>query len=81
MIALHPEATAKYLRVIDDLAAAVRDRDSGSEMAMAVRELFESVTVQRSAPGQSLIIDVQGRLAALLRAPLFPTGSVSGLRW
>jgi site-specific DNA recombinase len=80
VIALHPQAQAKYLRIVDDLAATIRDRKPGTEMANAIWELIESVTVVKTEPGEALKIDVQGRLAALLDAPVFPSGSMSGVK-
>jgi hypothetical protein len=77
VVVVHPEALARYQRVVDDLAAAVRDRKD-SETALALRELIETATVLRTEPGEPLSIDVQGRLAALLQAPAFPSGSLSG---
>jgi hypothetical protein len=61
VIALHPQAQANYLRIVDDLAAAIRDRKPGTEMANAMRELIESVTVTRTEPGEPLKIEVQGK--------------------
>jgi site-specific DNA recombinase len=78
VVSLHPAAQAKYLRVVDDLAAAIRDRKPASEISVAIRDLIETVTVMKTAPGEPLKIDVQGKLAALLHAPLFPAGSLSG---
>jgi hypothetical protein len=49
-------------------------------MANSIRELVESVTVTKTQPGEPLKIEVQGKLAALLEAPLFPTGSLSGVK-
>jgi hypothetical protein len=38
------------------------------------------VTVARTEPGEALKIEVQGRLAALLEAPVFPSGSLSRVK-
>jgi site-specific DNA recombinase len=80
VIALHPQAQAKYLQIVDDLAAAIRERKPGTEMADSIRELIETVTVTKTEPGDYLKVEVQGRLAALLEAPVFPTGSLSGVK-
>jgi hypothetical protein len=80
VIALHPQAQANYLRIVDDLAAAIRDRKPGTEIANSIRELIETVTVTKTEPGESLKIEVQGKLAALIEAPVFPTGSLSGVK-
>ena len=80
VVALHPAAQAHYLKVVEDLAAAVRERDGASRMASAIRELIESVVVQRTEPGQPVRLTVNGRLAALVGAPLFPQGSLSGVK-
>lgn len=80
VVALHPAATAHYLKVVDDLAGAIRARDGSSDMASAIRELIESVLVHRTEPGEPIRLKVNGRLAALIGAPAFPQGSLSGVK-
>ena len=48
-------------------------------MAQALRELIDSVVVQRTEPGEPVRLKVNGRLAALVGVPLFPQGSLSGV--
>lgn len=80
VIALHPAAQARYLAAVDSLAATIAERGSDSETAMAIRDLIETVTVRRTEPGQPIALDVKGRLAGLLQAPMFPEGSLSGVK-
>jgi hypothetical protein len=80
VVALHPAALERYLAVVEDLAQAVRTRSPASEMASSVRELIESVTVHRTEPGKAIRLRVNGRLAALVGAPVFPEGSLSGVK-
>ena len=46
----------------------------------AVRELVESVVVERTEPGEPIRVRVNGRLAALIGAPVFPESSLSGVK-
>lgn len=79
VVALHPTAVAHYLAVVENLEQAIAARAPDSAMAPAVRELIESVTVKRTKPGQPLQLRVNGRLAALLGAPMLPESSLSGV--
>jgi hypothetical protein len=45
-----------------------------------LRELIESVVVQKTEPGEPIRVKVNGRLAALIGAPAFPEGSLSGVK-
>ena len=49
-------------------------------MATGVRELIESVVVIRTEPDEPVRLKVNGRLAALIGAPAFPDGSLSGVK-
>jgi hypothetical protein len=49
-------------------------------MAASVRELIESVVVHRTEAGQPIRLKVNGRLAALIGQPVFPDGSVVGVK-
>jgi site-specific DNA recombinase len=80
VVTLHPAATAHYLKIVDDLAAAIRARDAATEIASAVRELIDSVVVHRTEPGEPVRLKVNGRLAALIGKPVFPDGSLSGVK-
>lgn len=80
VVALHPAATGHYLKAVDDLAGAIRERDGASTMATSIRDLIESVVVHRTEPGEPIRIKVNGRLAALIGAPAFPDGSLSGVK-
>lgn len=72
VVALHPSAVAHYLKVVDDLASEIHAR--------GIRELVESVVVQRTERGEPVRLTVNGRLAALIGAPAFPQGSMSGVK-
>lgn len=80
VVSLHPAAQEHYLKVVTDLAAAIRERGDRSGMAAPVRELIESVVVHRTAPGEPVHLTVNGRLAALIGRPAFPQGSLSGVK-
>lgn len=79
VVALHPAAVQHYLAVVENLAEAIKARAPEGDMALAVRELVESVTVKRTDKGAPLQLRVNGKLAALLGAPMFPEGSMSGV--
>jgi site-specific DNA recombinase len=79
VIALHPAAIQHYLAVVDQLATAISERAPDGAMARQIRELVESVTVKRTAPGEALRLRINGRLATLLGSPVFPEGSLSGV--
>ncbi len=80
VVALHPAAQAHYLRVVDDLTGAIKERGGHSEIAGSVRELIESVVVHRTEKGEPVRLRIHGRLAALLGAHAFPDGSLSGVK-
>jgi hypothetical protein len=40
----------------------------------------ESIVVHRTEPGEPIRVKVNGRLAALIGAPAFPEGSMSGVK-
>lgn len=80
VIALHPAAQEHYLNVVNDLAAAIKQREARTEMAAPIRELIESVVVHRTAPSEPMRLTVNGRLAALIGQPVFPQGSLSGVK-
>jgi hypothetical protein len=66
VVALHPEAVARYLKNISDLAGMLRAGEGTSEAAGVLRELVESVTVTPAAKGEPPRIDLQCRLEALM---------------
>lgn len=80
VVALHPAATAHYLKVVEDLAAAIRERDGSTAIAGSIRELIESVVVHRTEPGEPVRLRVNGRLAALIGQPAFPDGPLMGIK-
>ena len=80
VVALHPAAQEHYLAVVNDLAKAINSRGSDNEMAEALRELIESVVVHKTEPREPIRVKVNGRLAALIGAPAFPEGSMSGVK-
>jgi site-specific DNA recombinase len=79
-VALHPAARERYLQVVDDLAAAINVGKPAEEIVDAVRELIDSVVVEKTLPGEPIQLKVNGRLAALIGGPMFPESSVSGVK-
>jgi phage host-nuclease inhibitor protein Gam len=79
-ISLHPAAQERYLSLVENLAAEIRSGGSQAGMAEAVRDLIESVVVERTESGEPIRLKVNGRLAALLGEPLFPESSLSGVK-
>ena len=77
-VSLHPAAQERYLSVVENLAAEIRGGGPQAGMAEAVRDLIESVVVERTKPGEPIRLKVNGRLAALIGEPLFPESSLSG---
>jgi site-specific DNA recombinase len=79
-VSLHPAAQERYLAVVENLAGAIKEMSQWVEMVEAVRELIESVVVERTKPGEPLRLKVNGRLAALIGRPMFPESSLSGAK-
>jgi site-specific DNA recombinase len=79
-VSLHPAAQERYLALVDSLAKAIRDRGPENEMAVAVRELIETVVVEKTEPGNPIRLKVNGRLSALIQQPMFPESSLSGVK-
>ena len=79
VVTVHPQAVARYLSLVEELGAVIRSGAS-EELTASVRELIERATVFRTEPGEPLNIVVHGRLAALIGAPVFPEGSMSGVK-
>jgi site-specific DNA recombinase len=79
-VSLHPAAQERYLAVVENLAGAMKEMSQWVEMVEAVRELIESVVVERTKPGEPLRLKVNGRLAALIGRPMFPESSLSGAK-
>ena len=76
VIALHPAALKHYEATIARLQNAIGDATAAGAIAAAdaIRELIETVTVARSADGETQII-IAGRLNALLGSAAFPNGA------
>jgi len=70
-VALHPAAQEHYLNVVNNLASATRDLSPVDEIVDAIRELIESVIVEKTLPGEPIKLKVNGRLAALIGQPAF----------
>ena len=77
-VSLHPAAQERCLAVVENLAGAMKEMSQWVKMVEAVRELIESVVVERTKPGEPLRLKVNGRLAALIGRPMFPESSLSG---
>ncbi len=71
-VALHPAAQEHYLNVVNNLASATRDLSPVDEIVDAIRELIESVIVEKTLPGEPIKLKVNGRLAALMTADTRP---------
>lgn len=81
VVTLHPTAVERYLDVVNDLAEALAERrgERGAEIADALRELVEQVTIDpETPPGGPINLHVRGRLASLCEAPIFPETRVGG---
>jgi site-specific DNA recombinase len=76
-IALHPQALATYARDLDRLSDSL-NAPFAAAAADAFRALVERVTIAPSAGGEPVVLQVEGRLAALLDHALFPTRRLSG---
>jgi site-specific DNA recombinase len=79
-VSLHPAAQERYLSVVENLAAEIRGGGPQAGMGEAVRDLIESVVVERTKPGELIRLKVNGRLAALIGEALFPESSLSGVK-
>jgi site-specific DNA recombinase len=79
-VALHPAAQERYLAIVDNLSAAMAEGGPLDEITGAVRELIESVVVEKTGPGEPIQLQVNGRLAALVGRPVFPESSLSGVK-
>ncbi len=80
VVEIHPAAQTRYLAIVGSLTAAIRDKRPTSEMHESIRELIETATVVKTEPGSPLIVDVKGRLGALLKTPVFPDSQMSGVK-
>jgi hypothetical protein len=77
IVALHPAAIERYLGSIRELEMALaRQLRSNDQIAPALNELIESVTVHPREGEPEL--KIKGRLAALTGDALFPQRSLSG---
>jgi hypothetical protein len=79
-VSLHPAVQERYLSLVEGLAKSIQDRGPENEMAVAVRELIETVVVEKTQPGDPIHLRVNGRLSALIQQPMFPEGSLSGVK-
>jgi site-specific DNA recombinase len=79
-VALHPAAQQRYLAAVNELAQTIRDEGMAPRISEALRELIDSVIVEKTIPGDPIRLKVNGRLAALINQPMFPEGSVSGVK-
>ena len=64
------------MSVVENLAAEIRGGKPKVGIEEAVRDLIESVVVERTKPGEPIRLKVNGRLAALVVEPLFPESLV-----
>lgn len=73
IVALHPQALARYEEQLQNLAAALgRTIEEGDhDAAAAIRELVKTVTIRRQDDG-SAAIELEGRLDQLLGCPTVP---------
>lgn len=84
VIELHPAALNRYRVSIEMLATLLKSDqpedqpgDAGALFA-ALHDLVERVTVTAPPGEYGFEIDIQGRLAALIEVPLFPSRSIGG---
>ncbi|HAP48452.1 MAG TPA: recombinase family protein [Afipia sp.] len=78
VVSLHPAAQARYLALVEKLAAGVKGGKPGNDTVTAIRELIESATIQKTSPGQPVVIDVKGKLEGLLKTPVFAESASGG---
>lgn len=78
VVALHPEAVARYRAEVETLAEGLRDGQNLTQLASSVRALLTAVLVMETPAGSPVKVSVQGRLAALMGAPVYPTAELSG---
>lgn len=87
VVELHPAAVARYLAAVEDLAGTLGRRlvDGAEDITGALRELVAGVVIHPAGRGDEPGIEVTGRLAQLVGAPLFPATSlikvVAGTRY
>jgi hypothetical protein len=79
VVTIHPTAIDRYLRVVDDMTAAIETGEH-EQLSGSIRDLIETATVNRTEKGEALHIVVQGRLASLLETPVFPSEKMSGVK-
>jgi site-specific DNA recombinase len=79
-VALHPAAQERYLAAVQELAQTIRIEGAVGKISEAVRELIDSVIVEKTMPGEPIRLKVNGRPAALIGQPMFPESSLSGAK-
>jgi chromosome segregation ATPase len=67
-VSLHPAAQERYLSVVENLATAIRGEGPEKGMTEAVRELIESVAVERTKPGEPIRLKVRSYLGCVSMA-------------
>lgn len=74
VIALHPAAVSRYLAQVETLSRTLRDgmTIAGSRESAAFRELVEAVVVMPQPARAPIVVDLRGRLGALLRTDRLP---------
>ncbi len=87
-IALHPKVAADYRRQVESLNEALADPDARMEAVPALRNLIDRIVVMPNPNGRGVLMEVEGRLAAILalaggnptsNEPLFVMERVKGI--
>lgn len=79
-VALHSTAIVRYRCQVEDLQAALSSGAPGDhqEPIRALRELVAAILVMPTSPGESLKLEVRGRLAAVIGHDVFPAARMWG---
>ena len=65
-IALHPKVAADYRRQVESLNDALADPEARMEAVPALRNLIDRIVVTPNPNGRGVLLEVEGRLAAIL---------------
>ena len=66
VVALHPKVATNYRRQIEALNEALADPEARFEAIPALRNLIDRIVVTPNPRGRGVLLDVEGRLAAIL---------------
>ncbi|WP_246220337.1 recombinase family protein [Parvibaculum indicum] len=82
VVSIHPATIDQYLATVDRLAETLTDHATAKEdrgpLIADMRSLIHTVTVHPDGPKGPFDVEVKGKLAALMEAPVFPQARHSG---